>query len=457
MATGLRNLTINKKILALFISAVFSFAVSAQDEVIDRIIGVVGDQIILQSDIENQYLQFKAEGYSGNEEKIKCSIFEDQLAQKLLLNQAKVDSVEITESQVEMELNRRLQSFINQIGSQQQLEDYYRKSILEIKEDFRDLIRNQLLTEEMQRTIAGEITVTPSEVKKFYKRAPKDSLPLINSQIEIRQIVKIPPFSEEAKLEVREKLLNLRKRIINGESFSTLAVLYSEDKGTAIKGGELGYTNKADLVTEFANTAFSLKKGIVSTIVETEFGYHIIKLIDRRNDQINVRHILMKPKTSPKAKQQAKSFLDSLSLIIRTDSITFKNAARGYSDDPDSRLSGGILLNPRTGDTKFEMDQLDKGMYNVVKDMKTGEISDPFEAIDEKGNLVYKVVSIISRSKPHTTNLVSDYKILQELTKQSKQQEFFGNWINDKQKNTYIRIVDDYKTCTFSNKGWLDK
>ncbi|MCD6564516.1 MAG: peptidylprolyl isomerase [Bacteroidales bacterium] len=449
--------TLYKNIIALFISAVFSFAVTAQDEVIDRIIGVVGDQIILQSDIENQYLQFKAEGYRGNEGKIKCSIFEDQLAQKLLLNQAKVDSVEITESQVEMELNRRLQAFINQIGSEQQLEDYYKKSILEIKEDFRDLIRDQLLTEEMQRTIAGEITVTPSEVRKFYKRTPKDSLPLINSQIEIRQIVKIPPFSEEAKLEVREKLLNLRKRIINGESFSTLAVLYSEDKGTAIKGGELGYTNKADLVIEFANTAFSLKKGVVSTIVETEFGYHLIKLIDRRNDQVNVRHILMKPKTSPVAKMQAKSFLDSLSLIIRTDSITFKNAARGYSDDPDSRLSGGILINPRTGDTKFEMDQLDKGMYNVVKDMKIGKISDPFEAIDEKGNLVYKIVSVISRSKPHTANLVSDYKILQELTKQSKQQEFFSNWINDKQKNTYIRIVDDYQTCTFSNKGWLDK
>ena len=174
MATGLRNLTINKKILALLISITFSFAVSAQDEVIDRIIGVIGDQIILQSDIENQYLQFKAKGYRGNDEKIKCSIFEDQLAQKLLLNQAKVDSVEITESQVEMELNRRLQAFINQIGSEQQLEDYYKKSILEIKEDFRDLIRNQLLTEGMQRTIAGEITVTPSEVKKFYKRAPKD-------------------------------------------------------------------------------------------------------------------------------------------------------------------------------------------------------------------------------------------------------------------------------------------
>jgi len=320
--------TLNKKIPALFISVIFSFTISAQDEVIDRIAGVVGDQIILQSDIENQYLQLKAQGYRGNEEKIKCSILEDQLAQKLLLNQAKVDSIEITEGQVEMELNRRLQAFINQIGSEKQLEDYYQKSILEIKEDFRELIRNQLLTEEMQRNIAGEITVTPSEVKKFYKRTPKDSLPLVNSQIEIRQIVKIPPFSEEAKLEVREKLLNLRKRIINGESFSTLAVLYSEDKGTAIKGGELGFTNKADLVTEFASSAFSLKKGIVSTIVETEFGYHIILLIDRRDDQVNVRHILMKPKTSLKAKLQAKSFLDSLSQVIRTDSITFKNSAR---------------------------------------------------------------------------------------------------------------------------------
>ncbi len=448
---------INRRILVLFICVTFSFTISAQDEVIDRIVGVVGDQIILQSDIENQYIQMKARGYRGNEVKVKCTIFEDHLAQKLLLNQAKVDSIEITESQVEMEINRRLKEFVNQIGSEKQLEDYYKKSILEIKEDFRELIRNQLLTEEMQRTIAGEITVTPSEVKKFYKRAPKDSLPLINSQIEIRQIVKIPPFSEEAKLEVREKLLNMRKRIINGESFTTLAVLYSEDKGTAINGGELGFTNKADLVTEFANTAFSLKIGAVSTIVETEFGYHIIKLIDRRTDQVNVRHILMKPKTSPTAKQQAKSFLDSLSQVIRTDSITFKNAARRYSDDPDSRLSGGILINPRTGDTKFEMDQLDREMYYVIKDLKTGEISEPFETIDSNGNLVFKIVSITSRSKPHTASLKNDYKVLQELTIQSKQQEFFSNWITDKQKNTYVRIVDDYQTCIFSNKGWLDK
>lgn len=447
--------TAKKKIPVVLLSVMFSFVVSGQDEIIDRITGIVGDQIILQSDIENQYLQLKAQGYTGPEKKVKCSIFEDQLAQKLLLNQAMVDSIEITESQVEMEMDRRMQMFINQIGSEKQLEDYYNKSMLEIKEDFRELIRNQLLTEEMQRNIAGEITITPSEVKKFFNRAPKDSLPLINLQIEICQIVKIPPFSEEAKLEVREKLLNLRKRIINEESFSTLAVLYSEDKGTAIKGGELGYMNKADLVKEFAESAFSLKKGIVSTIVETEFGYHIIKLIDRRNDQVNVRHILMKPKISLTAKRQAKKFLDSLIQVIRADSISFGFAALRYSNDAESRLNGGIILNPRTGDTKFEMDQLDKQMYYVVKDMEIDEISDPYETTDAKGNLVYKIATIHSRSKPHRANLKEDYKLLQELTKQSKQQKFFGEWIEDKQKNTYIRIADEYQTCKFSNKGWL--
>lgn len=447
--------TAKKKITVVFLSVMFSFVVLGQDEIIDRITGIVGDQIILQSDIENQYLQLKAQGYTGSEEKVKCSIFEDQLAQKLLLNQAMVDSIEITESQVEMEMDRRMQMFINQIGSEKQLEDYYNKSMLEIKEDFRELIRNQLLTEEMQRNIAGEITITPSEVKKFYNRAPKDSLPLINLQIEICQIVKIPPFSEEAKLEVREKLLNFRKRIINGESFSTLAVLYSEDKGTAIKGGELGFMNKADLVKEFAESAFSLKKGIVSTIVETEFGYHIIKLIDRRNDQVNVRHILMKPKISINAKRQAKKFLDSLLQVIRADSISFGFAALRYSNDPESRLNGGIIINPRTGDTKFEMDQLDKQIYYVVKDLEIDEISEPFEAIDAKGNIIYKIVTAHSRSKPHRANLKEDYKLLQELTKQSKQQKFFSEWIDEKQKNTYIRIVDEYQTCKFSNKGWL--
>lgn len=446
-----------KKILLLFFCIHYFFALSAQDEIIERVVSVVGNQVILQSDIENQYLRFKSQGYRGNEEKMKCNILEDQLAQKLLLNQAKVDSVEITEGQVEMELNRRLETFINQIGSEQQLEDYYNKSILEIKEDFRDLIRDKLLEQKMTATIAGQITVTPSEVKHFYDNAPKDSLPLVNSKTEISQIVKIPPFSEEAKLEVREKLLNLRKRIINGESFSTLAVLYSEDEASAIDGGELGFRNKGELVTEFANAAFSLKKGMVSTIVETEFGYHIIKLIERRNNQVNCRHILMKPKISIKAKQQAKSFLDSIASIIRADSITFKNAARKYSDDPDSRLSGGIIVNPRTGDTEFEMDQLDKDMFYRVKDMKTGEISDPFESTDSKGNLVYKIVSVNSRTKPHKVNLKEDYKLLQELTKQSKQQQFFKNWIKEKQKDTYIRITKDYQNCNFSNKSWLNK
>jgi len=307
----------------------------------------------------------------------------------------------------------------------------------------------------MQREIAGELTITPSEVKSFYNSIPPDSLPLINSQIMISQIVKNPPFREQTKFEVREKLLNLRKRIIEGESFVTLAVLYSEDVGSAPKGGELGFRNRSDFVQEFADAAFSLKENTVSPIVETEFGFHIIQLIARRGDQINVRHILMRPKIQPEEILEAKNFLDSLANLVRNDSLSFEMAARYFSEDELSSVNGGIVINPITGNTKFEMEQLHPSVVQAIRDLKIGEISESFQSVDESGNTVFKIVKIKSRSNPHPANLKEDYAILHDMAKAEKQQEEFLEWIMDKQKTTYIKVNPPFRTCNFASEGWL--
>jgi peptidyl-prolyl cis-trans isomerase SurA len=445
-------------LLIILLVCLSSLFVRAQSKIIDQIIAVIGSSVIFQSDVENQTLQLQTQGISTSASKLKCEVLEDLLYSKLLLNQAKIDSIEVTEAQVEGELTRRLQMFINQVGSEEKLEEFYNKSMIEIREDFHDLIRDNLLTQLMQDEIAGDIKVTPSEVKSYYNKLSRDSLPLINSVVEIAQIVKNPPYSEQAKFSVREKLLNLRKRVLNGEKFATLAILYSEDLGSAERGGDLGFRNKADFVPEFSTVAFSLKENTVSTIVETEAGFHIIQLIAKRGDQVNVRHILMKPKVTAEETLQAMHFLDSIANLIRSDSISFETAAIIFSDDENTRLNGGIMVNPYTNDTKFELDQIDPYLHKQISDeLKTGEISDPFEAIDESGNKIYKIIKLKTRTKPHYANLKEDYQYLQEMTKLNKQNEIISEWIEEMLKITYVRINDEFKTCDFLNKGWVKK
>lgn len=426
----------------------------AQEKIIDQIVATVGNNIILESDIENQYIQMRNQGYVAQGD-LKCEVLEDLLAQKLLLHQAKVDSIEVTDAQVEQELNARLQSFIQRIGSQEKLEAYYNKSLLEIRDDFRGLIRDQLLTQSMQREIGSKITVTPSEVRSFYRSLSKDSLPLIPEQIEYRQLVRNPPYSEKTKLEVRQKLLDLRKRILNGEDFATLAILYSEDPGSAPNGGEMDYMGKSELVKEFADAAFSLKKGAISPIVETKFGFHIIQLIDRKGEKVKVRHILLKPKVTAEESRKALSLLDSIADFIRKDSITFIQAVHRYSQDEDTRMSGGIVVNPNTGDSRFSLDQLDQATAEAIRNLKTNQVSAAFEAADMAGNKVYKIIMITNRIPSHRASLKNDYNLLQDMTKMSRQQETFTNWIAEKQKTTYIKIDDSFKGCQFKNKGWI--
>lgn len=426
---------------------------SAQPKIIDRVVGVVGDNMILQSDIENMYLQFQAQGVSV-EGDMKCGILEDFLSQKLLLNQARIDSVEVSESQVEMQLDGRLQVFIDQIGSQEKLEKYFNKTIIEIKEDFRDLIRDQLITNEMQSQITGKVKVTPSEVRQFYNSLDEDSVPFIDSQIELSQIVLYPPVSEESVFEVKQRLLDLRKRIIDGESFSTLAVLYSECP-SAPRGGELDWAGRAELDPEYVKAAFGLKKNGISTIVESSSGFHIIQLIDRQEDRVKTRHILLKPKPDPTVIQTTRNKLDSLTGMIRIDSISFENAARYYSQDVQTNVNGGLRINPMTNTTRFEMDELDQTEYYAIRDLEIGEISRPFESIDDKGKPVYKIVRINSRTKPHRANLKEDYMVLQEMALAEKKNKIFHDWIQEKILVTHVQIDDSFKGCAFMYEGWV--
>lgn len=431
-----------------------SHSIFGQEKIVDQVIGVVGNNIILTSDIETQYLQMRAQGMTSQGD-LKCEIFEDLLAQKLLLNQAILDSIEVTPSQVEQELDQRLAMFIEQIGSQERLEAYYNKSMLEIKSDFRDLIRDQILTRQMQSQISADITVTPSEVKSLYRNLPSDSLPIIPAQVEYKQLVRNPPYTEQTKLVVRERLLELRRRIIQGEDFATLAILYSEDPGSANQGGELGFLSRNDLVKEFADAAYALKPGAVSSIVETSFGFHLIQMIERKGERVNVRHILIKPAITAEERTKALTMLDSLGTKVREDSISFELAVHLYSEDEETQMSGGVVVNPNTGDAKFQLDQLDQATAEAIQDLEPGEVSDAFETTDFSGNRVFKIVKVTKRIPSHKADLKNDYFIIQEMSKMSKQQETFNAWIAEKIKTTYVRIDDSYKGCQFRTPGWV--
>lgn len=426
-----------------------------EKKVIDQIIAVVGNNIILESEIEGQYYQYLTQGFSPMEGDLKCIILEDLLIQSLMLNQAKLDSVEVTEKQVEGELEHKMRYYVNQIGSVEKLEEMFNKSIIEIKSDLRDMVRDQFLMSMMQDKISKDIKISPSEVKAYYRKIPKDSLPFVNSEMEILQIVKHPEATQKEIMAVKERLLEFKERVTKGDKFSTLAVMYSMDPGSASKGGDLGFVGRGDLVTKFAAVAFKLKDGEVSRIVETEYGYHIIQLIKKKGDLINCRHILLKPNTDPAEMQKAKVFLDSIADLITNDSISFELAATLFSDDEDTRANGGIIVNPNTGSSKFEADQIDPNIYYAIKDLKVGEVSEPFEAEDQNSKKIYKIVALRSKTQPHQVNLKDDYQMIQDMALGEKKQNIIDEWIKTRQKETYIKIDDSYKNCIFSFTGWV--
>jgi peptidyl-prolyl cis-trans isomerase SurA len=427
-------------------------------QIVESIVAIVGNEVIYLSDIEGQVMQMKAERDPTPVEELRCRVLEDLMIQKLFLDQAKIDSIEVSPDNVEADLNGRLTEYIRRAGSEQALETYFNKSMAEIRKDLREMLTNQYIVQETQGTIAKNITVTPEEIKKYYNSIPKDSLPLVPRKVELSIISVEPPDMEKSKAEVRQKLLELRSRIINGESFSTLAVLYSEDPATAPKGGELGYVTRGELAKPYSEAAWSLKKDAVSKIVETEFGFHIIQLIDRKGELVNSRHILMKPKLSQEQTEWAILRLDSIANLVRIDSLTFEKAAMMFSSDKATRANGGKMVqeNPSERVTWFTLDELPREINLIVRNMKLGEISEPFRTTDAKGSNVYVIVKLDGEIAPHRINMKEDYNYLSDVALMDKKGKAYQDWITEKIKKTYIRISDDFRGCGFQYTGWLE-
>jgi len=426
---------------------------SAQDTIIDGIVAIVGGHMILKSDLETQYLQYRAQGnITGSPQRVKCQIFENMLFMKLLYHQSEVDSLTVTESQVESEMDRRMRYFISQAGSPERLEEYYHKSLLEIKADMRDVIKEQMMVEQEQNKITEKVVVTPAEVKAFFRKIPKDSIPEVSAEVEIGIISREPAITEVERTNARDQLAGFKERISNGDDFATLAILYSEDPGSAKQGGELGMFQRGDMRPQFEAAAFKLKPGEVSDIVETEDGFHLIQMIERRGDFINVRHILVQPKVSSIELNNAKLYLDSVADLIMSKQVLFETAVIKYSDDPNKN-NGGMLINPNSGDTRFEIGDVDPKIFFVIDKLKEGEISAPVKW-EERGKRLYRIYYLKSRTTPHVANLEFDYARIQQWTLDQKKLSVIEDWIDKKVGETFIELMPPYKDCTFERQ-WI--
>ncbi len=430
---------------------------AAQEEggmVIDKIVAIIGRQIVMYSDIQNQKMQMRAQSYMMDDD-IECQILEQGMYQKLLVNQAINDTVEVSEAQVNAETDRRMNYYVSQIGGEEKLEEYYKKPIADIREDLLDIVKEQLTAQTMEDEVTREVTVTPQEVRDCFKALPKDSLPIINTEFEIEQLSVFPKIEETEILRIKDRLREFKERVAKGESFATLAVLYSEDPGSAMKGGELGFMTRDELVPEFSAVAFNLVPNEVSKVVKTEFGYHIIQLIEKRGERMNCRHILLKPQISATEKKNAMMRLDTIRQKIVDKEVTFKEACWMFSDDEDTRLNGGVMINPYTGTSLFEAEQLDPKVATAIRNLEVGDVSQPFETKDEQERTVCKIVLLRSKTKPHKANLSQDYQRIQNLAIERKKGDVLEDWLAKTIEATYIKIDDDFKKCKFHNKEWL--
>ena len=396
---------------------------------IDGVIAIVADEIILRSDVESQFKQYAESGMEVGPN-TRCVLFEDLLVQKLLVHQAKVDSVVVEEAEVRSELDRRIQYFVAQIGSVERLEQFYEKSIEEIRAEFYEVINEQLLVQRMQGQITSAVKVTPKEIKEFYNSIPEDSLPFVNAEVKLAQLTINPEVSQQQKEETRAKLNALRERIVKGEDFGTLAYLYSEDPGSAQQNGELGFMRREQLVPEFAAAAFDLEKGEISQVVETDFGYHIIEMIERKGQELNARHILLKPKVNPSDLILVKDKLDSIYTEIETnDSVNFELMVQEYSNDKESKNNAGVMLNPQTGSPMFEvntLNQYDPNLFYTVDRLKVGDLSKPVMYEKQDGTRAYRILKLVTYTDPHVANLDQDYqRVMNAKLGEKKQTELF--------------------------------
>ena len=449
------------KVCALWALLLASVSVYGQSNVIDEVVWVVGDEAILKSDVESERLNAQYEGRKFDGDPY-CIIPEQLAVQKLFLHQAELDSIEVSEQEVLSRLEQQTNWLIDQIGSKEKMEEYYNKTSTQIREMLRENIRNGLTVEKMQREIVGDIKIVPADVRRYFKNLPQDSIPYVPTQVEVQIVTLEPKIPQEEIERVKKALRDYTEQVNRGEiAFSTLARLYSEDEGTRRRGGELGFMGRGQLVPEYANVAFNLqdpKK--VSKIVESEFGFHIIQLIEKRGDRINTRHILLKPEVEEKDLEASLLRLDSIAKDIRNAKFTFDEAATFISQDKDTRNNHGLMANPNSGTARFEMQELAQVSQEVAKTVEglnVGEISEPFTMINNKGKEICAIVKLKARIDGHKATITEDYQRLKAIVQSKLGDEKLEKWIRDKQKSTYVRINENWAKCDFKYPGWVRK
>lgn len=426
--------------------------------VIDEVVWVVGDEPILKSDIEAMRLQAETEGmkWAGNPD---CSIPEQIAVQKLFLHQAAIDSIEVTETEISQDVEDQINYWIQLAdGSREKLEEYRKQTISQMRQSMHDDFKNRLLVQKMKQQLVKDIAVSPAEVRKYFSQLPEDSIPLVPTMVEVQIITRQPRVSVEEVNRVKDALREYTDRVNRGETtFATMARLYSED-GSARQGGEIGYTPKAVLDPAFASVAFNLTDpNKISKIVESEFGFHIIQLIDKRGERINVRHILLKPKVSRENIDHASHQLDSIASDIREGKFTFDEAATYISDDKDTKSNHGLMVNAteyqRT--SRFRMQDLPTEVARMVEKLQVGEISEPFEMVNSRGKTVCAIIKLKSRTDSHRATITEDFQTMKDMVLSKRRDQFLNDWVAEKLKNTYVRMNDNYKDCEFQYRGWV--
>jgi peptidyl-prolyl cis-trans isomerase SurA len=431
-------------------------AVTGKRLKIDGVIATVGDFIILDSDIDKSFLEISNSGNSIKDI-TRCQMLGKLLEDKLYAHQAIQDSVQVTDAEIKVVMEEKLNFILGKIGSMDKVVEYYKKtSEEELKSYFFDILKEQKLSSEMQKKIVDEIEITPEEVRNFFKGIPKDELPLFGAEMEVAQIVVTPKISEAEKQKVRDKLIEFKKEVESGSSFSTKAVLYSKDPGSATNGGFYKMNRKTPFVKEFKDVAFSLEEGEISAPFETDFGFHIIYVEKIKGQEIELRHILLIPSVSDDEVKLAKEKITVIRDKIIDKKISFADAARTESDQKETRANGGVLINPNTQDTRFELTKMDPSLYSQVSNLKDDSISQPILDTDENGKKSYKIITVTNRINEHTADYATDYIKIKELALNEKKIKAIGVWFEDKIKETYIKILGEYRDCDFTN-NWLKK
>ena len=446
-------------VLTFVMTAFSASAQKYQGGLVDKTVAIVGNEMIMLSQLEEEVQMMKAYGMLSDKSG-RCDILEQMMSSKLFLMQARVDSINVNLDMVEGELKNRFDNVRTQLGGDEEVEKYFGKPMHKLRQEWRVAITDQTLTQQMQQKIASGIPeLTPYDVQKYIDETDKADLPMVPVKYQLRQIC-IYPDREAANLAVKERLLSIRERIINGEKFSTLARIYSQDPGSARKGGELGMASKSIFWPVFSDAAMALKPGVVSQIVETPDGFHIIEVLDKKGDMFNARHILLKPEYTVEDREKAFKVLDSLKVELANEAVTFDLAAKFYSEDAATRTNGGQMADPMSGSSYFEIDQLKPQDYAAIKNLKEGEISDPVESLDNEGrngNTVYKIIQVDKILPAHPANFSSDYTLLLNEAKQKKSTAAIDAFIESKIESTYIIIDPLFKDCDFERKGWAAK